>query len=210
MTCCGEGGCPSQPSAALLPSLRRRELATHCDALRLLYPTAGNLTADFALHADDFRAAVNASLTREIDLYECGDADAFMEGISDGMALDEEDLDFLLKDRNIQMAARMQDILEVSEERVLFAVGLAHWLLGPDDLGTLLREYGYVLERVEGWGQDSAANPSNEACDVVFHPEEGRFVPTPEDGIFAPAGGDTPTMATSVRRRTMHDIFIPK
>ena len=72
----------------------------------------------------------------------------------------------LFADRNIQMASRVVEILETTTTVPLFAVGLAHWIDGENNMEILLEKEGYTLQRVEG-AYDSALLPdwTDARCD---------------------------------------------
>lgn len=48
------------------------------------------------------------------------------------------------------MANRVVDILQTTTTVPLFAVGLAHWIDGENNMEALLEKEGYTLQRVEG------------------------------------------------------------
>lgn len=61
------------------------------------------------------------------------------------------------------MAGRMVEILDNDDSLEMFAVGLAHWTIGPKSLEILLAEEGYTLERVEG-AYDPELLPNAVSC----------------------------------------------
>jgi len=76
------------------------------------------------------------------------------------------------------MAERMNEILKANPgEKIVFAAGNSHWLIGSDSLEVVLKEYGYSLERLEDWKKYDAQDFSNEQCGVVLDLEEGYYVP---------------------------------
>lgn len=160
-----------------------REVSTQCDIVTALHITSEevNQAFDSELSAQ-FSATIEASLTenlsKEMQLYRCGNIDAFQTAISNGMPMDEVTNDFLLNDRNKQMAQKISNILksEDTDERKMFTVGLAHWIVGDESLIKLLEGYGYRLEHIPKWDGEDAWNHSNQHCGVILHPETGLFV----------------------------------
>jgi len=151
----------------------------------------------FALDPDGtssiIRTKLNASLSPLLQSYKCGDID----GITDALSVD-PDLDgLLLTSRNQQMAAKVDEILTAAEsdKKMLFAVGLAHWLVGSDNMISLLEGYGYSMEHIPIWNATQHDNPSNQDCGVVYNSETGLFV---EDGSIGNETSDTvPTTAST-------------
>lgn len=112
-------------------------------------------------------------------MYKCGNIDAFVEATTEGaMALDESTDDAILTVRNQNMAKRIDEILqaEQGEERMMFAVGVAHWIIGDQSLEVLLKEKGYSLEHVPEWDAEQTEDHTNDHCGVMIHPENGLFV----------------------------------
>ena len=137
------------------------QVSTQCDILKTLYVTPEELDVSTLL------LVLNQTLSDLITSYKCGGLESF-EGNG-------EFEDFLLDDRNEQMAAAVAEILQTSDERVLFAFGNAHWLVGDKSLNILLNDYGYSLEYVPTYGKDDSADLSNEECGVRFDNESGIF-----------------------------------
>jgi len=170
------------------------EVSTQCELLKPSYPSVEDVTQNADLYSASIAESLDVSFTETIDLYTCGDIDAFVTQFDAGMSAAGFDSNVLLDQRNIQMAEAINDILNASpDERILFAVGLSHWIIGPQNLEILLKEYGYSLERVPNWSADDAEDHTNPHCKVLFSPEMG-FVPDP-DGLFAP--GPSPAGITS-------------
>ena len=164
---------------------------------------------NFDLYSTSIKNSLNASLTKEIDMYECGNIDAFVEEFTSGMVIDDPANDVLLTDRNIQMAAKMNDVLKANpDEKIMFAVGNAHWIIGTQSLELLLKNnYGYTLEHIPNWNTTHAENHSTEHCEVILHPETGLFVSAPE--LFAPGAapvGGTKEPTHSVVRPTYYTL----
>ncbi|KAL7477618.1 hypothetical protein ACHAW6_003416 [Cyclotella cf. meneghiniana] len=136
-------------------------VSTQCDVLKSLY------LAPEELDVSSLLLVLNQTLSNLITSYKCGNIESF-EGNG-------EFEDFLLDDRNEQMAAAVAEILQTSNERVLFAFGNAHWLVGDKSLKILLKGYGYSLEYAPTYGKDDAADLSNEECGVRFDNESGIF-----------------------------------
>ncbi len=138
-------------------------------------PEAMNQT--FALDPDAFasniRESLNASQSPLLQLYKCGDIDTYVDSSVVNSNLDE--LDFLLNGRNEQMAAKIDEVLRASDtnKKILFAVGLAHWLSGNNTMITLLEGYGYSMEHIPQWNATQLDYPSNEYCGVHFNPAAG-------------------------------------
>lgn len=153
-------------------------MATHCEILKRAHPTGDEIARNFDDYSAGIKNSLEASLTEEIDLYECGDVEALTAALAGGMFAED---DYLLSDRNARMAGRMVDALRASpNEKVVFAVGVAHWIGGGDgSLEALLREDGYSLEHVPHWDGDGAEDHSNERCGAMMNPENGLFVPAP-------------------------------
>ena len=170
--------------------------------------TAEMLNQTFASDPDGFASMIgnvlNATYSPLIQLYKCGDIDA----ITDSLSLETNDElggdfgDLLLTERNKQMAEKVAEVLKATDpdKKILFAVGLAHWLSGGDNMISLLEDYGYSLEHIPYWNGTQAENPSNEFCGVQYNPEVGIFV---EDSSSTPLGAEnsttTPTAMPSQR-----------
>ena len=170
--------------------------------------TAEMLNQTFASDPDGFASMIgnvlNATYSPLIQLYKCGDIDA----ITDSLSLETNDElggdfgDLLLTERNKQMAEKVAEVLKATDpdKKILFAVGLAHWLSGSDNMISLLEDYGYSMEHVPYWNDTQAENPSDEFCGVQYNPEVGIFV---EDSSPTPSGEEnssaTPTAMPSQR-----------
>jgi len=167
----------------------RREVSTQCEPLEQIYITAEDLNQNFDLLSPGIKDSLNATLTNDIETYKCGVFDAFVDYVNtEAMAYGEEMYDLLLTDRHVQMAAKMNGILKANpDERILFAVGAAHWNIGAHSLETLFKDYGYALEHIPNWDVEHAENHSDQHCQVVFNNETGLFVPAPNDGGFTSA-----------------------
>lgn len=157
-------------------------------------PSAEVLNQTFALDPDAFSSSVrnslNVSYSPLIELYKCGDIDSFVE--SSAVNSDPE-LDLLMDGRNEQMAAKIDEVLKASDpnKKILFAVGLAHWLLKSNNMISLLEEYGYSMEHIPNWNGTQLDNPSNDFCGVLFNPEAGIFVA--DSSIGTVTSDTTPT-----------------
>jgi hypothetical protein len=146
------------------------------------------------LYTTVIRNAINTNYSTMIQLYKCGDINSFAESIPiDGM-------DFILNDRNKQMAAKIAQLLDNeglaagadSNKKMLFAVGLAHWIAGGDDsLESLLKNYGYSLVHIPEWDQDQADDHTNEHCDAILDSDTGLFVNDPD--VDDPGSTPSPT-----------------
>jgi hypothetical protein len=147
------------------------------------------------LNSTEIRNAINTNYSMMIQLYKCGDITSFAENIpiDDGM-------DFILYDRNKQMAAKIAQLLDSeglaagtdSIKKMLFAVGLLHWIVGGDNsLESLLKDYGYDLVHIPEWNQDQADDYTNEQCDVILDSESGLFVHDPD--VDDPGSTPSPT-----------------
>ena len=176
-----------------------REVSTQCDLIQAMNPSAEMLNQTFTLDPDAFslkvRNSLNASYSSLLQLYKCGDINAFVES---GEVNSDPELSLLLNGRNEQMAAKVDDVLMESDpnKKVLFAVGLAHWLLGSNNMISLLEGYGYSMERIPNWNATQLENPSNEYCGVHWNPEAGIFVADSSIGTAtpdAPSEGDAST-----------------
>ena len=75
----------------------------------------------------------------------------------------------ILANQNKQMAEKMNDILQANpNEKMMFAVGNSHWLIGGTNLKVLLKEgYGYSLEHIPEWGKNDAEDHTDDQCNVV-------------------------------------------
>lgn len=176
-----------------------REVSTQCTLIQAMSLSAEVLDQAFALDPDgtssSIRNLLNASFSPLLRPYKCGDID----GITDALSVEESsELDgLLLTSRNQQMAAKVDEILTAAEsdKKMLFAVGLAHWLVGSDNMISLLEGYGYSMEHIPIWNATQLDNPSNQDCGVVYNPETGLFV---EDGSIGNKTSDTvPTTAST-------------
>ncbi|EJK70746.1 hypothetical protein THAOC_07868, partial [Thalassiosira oceanica] len=77
---------------------------------------------------------------------------------------------------NYQMAEAIASVLGSSEgKKVMFAFGLAHWILGDTSLDVMLKDSGYSLVHVPHWDEDDAVNFSNEMCGVEFNDDTELF-----------------------------------
>jgi hypothetical protein len=156
-----------------------REVSTQCNILQAMNPSAEALNQTFSLDPDAFtsniRQSLNASYSPLFQLYKCGDIETFVES---SVVNSDPELDLLLDGRNEQMAAKIDEVLMATDpnKKVLFAVGLAHWLSGNNNMITLLKDYGYSMEHIPNWNSTQLDNPSNEYCGVLFNPEAGIFV----------------------------------
>eukprot|EP00578_Thalassiosira_sp_NH16_P001750 CAMPEP_0181134872 /NCGR_PEP_ID=MMETSP1071-20121207/32320_1 /TAXON_ID=35127 /ORGANISM="Thalassiosira sp., Strain NH16" /LENGTH=495 /DNA_ID=CAMNT_0023221421 /DNA_START=42 /DNA_END=1529 /DNA_ORIENTATION=- len=166
------------------------EVSVQCDYLEALHPAKETFLQNFDDQISaDIEASLEASLTQEIQLYKCGDIDTFVERVNSGtVALDEDTNAGSLADRNKKMAIRIDDILKNNpRDRILFAVGVSHWLVGDDNLQKLLKEgYGYTLEHIPDWDKELAVDHDNDHCEVMFHPEMGLYVDNPSVPGAAP------------------------
>ena len=164
-----------------------------------MYPSKEEFQAAYDatpdLYAQEIRNSLTASLSKNIELYKCGNIDEFIAANEDGtLAVDEFTGNNILTTRNVNMAARINEALNANpNERVLFAVGALHWVIGDSSLENLLKDYGYSLEHVPEWKEGSTENHSNEHCDVMFNPVTGLFVTDPDDDSpgAAPSGFDS-------------------
>lgn len=96
---------------------------------------------------EDLEAALYSNYTQLMDLYQCGD----IEVINQASSLEsEENLDYLLNERNTKIVERMVNIIENSVEKPFFAVGVLHWKAHTNSIEKLLLEEGYYMERVTG------------------------------------------------------------
>ena len=85
----------------------------------------------------------------------------------------------------MQVASRINDILksrENPEEKIFFAVGNAHFLVGNSSLLLLLQEYGYTLEHLSSWEKHSADDMSDAECGVAYDSKLGYYVEVPPGG----------------------------
>ena len=117
-------------------------------------------------------------------LYKCGDGEGFVALYDmldlEGTGFDEKVLD----ERNHQMAQAVADILGSSEgEKVMFAFGLAHWIIGDTSLDALLKDYGYSLVHVPRWDEGDAVNLSNELCGVEYNDDTKLFQLIGDSGV---------------------------
>ncbi|KAL3767725.1 hypothetical protein ACHAWU_010349 [Discostella pseudostelligera] len=181
------------------PAGALEEVSTQCTLIQAMALSAEMLDQAFALDPDGtsfiLRAKLNASFSPLLQPYKCGDIDE----ISDALSMEEpSELDgLLLTSRNQQMAAKVDEILTAAEsdKKMLFAVGLAHWLVGSDNMISLLEGYGYSMEHIPIWNATQIDDPSNQDCGVVYNSETGLFV---EDGSIGNETSDTvPTTAST-------------
>lgn len=180
------------------PHHHDRDVATQCETMKAMYPSVEEFQAAYEaspdLYAQEIRNSLTASLSKSIELYKCGNIDAYIAANEDGtLAVDEFTGNNILTTRNVNMAARINEALSANpNERVLFAVGASHWIIGDSSLENLLKDYGYSLEHVPEWKEENTENHSNEHCDVIFNPETGLFDPDPDDDSpgAAPSGFD--------------------
>ena len=158
-------------------------VSTQCDILRELYVTPENL------NEVSLRMSLNATNNEEINLYRCGDIDSFAEyqemafeeaaAAAAAAGNDEMGMMFsefqsaLLDERNKQMAEMIDNILNSSDNRALFAFGVSHWIVGENKLLNLLKDYGYSLEYVPNYEGNEGL--SDEECGVVFNNVTGEF-----------------------------------
>lgn len=175
-----------------------RDPADQCDLLDLLYPSASSFEEAYAQLPDEMSQSIRDSLTldlsTEIALYQCGNIDAFIEGFEDDtITMDEMTGNNVLTKRNMNMAKKMDEELQMNsarDERVLFAVGVAHWVIGGENsLESLLKGYGYNMEHIPKWDKGDMEDHSMEHCDAIFNPETGLFDQDPDDDVVpSPAG----------------------
>lgn len=157
--------------------LLSRDVSAQCDGTPALNSSAEALNQMYASDPDALasmvRDSINASYSTIFELYKCGDMDAFASEINS-----DDGLDLLLNGRNEQMAAKINEVLTASDsnKKILFAVGLAHWLSGNNTMISLLKDYGFSMEHVPHWNETQLDNPSNEYCGVVYNSEVGIFV----------------------------------
>lgn len=139
------------------------------------------------------RDSLNASYSTIFELYKCGDVDAFASEIKS-----DDGLDLLLNGRNEQMAAKINEVLTASDsnKKILFAVGLAHWLSGNNTMISLLKDYGFSMELIPYWNETQLDNPSNEYCGVVYNSQAGIFV---KDGAVGNTTSETVPTPSSER-----------
>ena len=147
------------------------------------------------------------SFSGQINLYKCGDIDSFVaaqelifeEAAAAGSVEMVSTFQSALFDvRNKQMAEMIDNILKASDNRVLFAFGLSHWVVGENNLGNLLKDYGYSLEYVPNYAKDDAEDLSNEECGVVFNNVTGEFDLIGMSNSTGPAPSASPVSSPSV------------
>eukprot|EP00985_Skeletonema_marinoi_P013310 scaffold6578_cov141-Skeletonema_marinoi.AAC.8 len=148
------------------------EVSTQCEILAAL------ILPPEELNEAELRLALNQTFSGILNMYKCGDIDTFT--IAQEMNFEQsmagsEFMISLLDTRNEQMAAGIDEILKVSDDRVLFAFGASHWTVGEKSLDVLLKGYGYSLEYVPNYAKDDAEDLSNEECEVVFNSIDGVF-----------------------------------
>lgn len=195
------------------PNDSLEEVSAQCDAIELLYPTPVELNdkfqqgdATYMFSSTNLEAGLNGTYTNIIQDYKCGDIDAFTTNYNIELAKGSDGTfeEVALKNRNIKMAANMTDILKArsTDEKILFAVGNAHWLIGNYSLDVLLPEYGYRLEPIPDWGMDDAENLSNEQCQVKFDASANEFIPVGEQSspTSSPTHSPTPSCGRSRTR----------
>jgi len=192
-----------------------REVSTQCNIIQALNPSAEVLNETFALDPDAFssivRNSLNASYSVKVELYKCGDVDAFVE--FDTVNSDPE-FDLLMSGRNEQMAAKIDEVLKASDpdKKILFAVGLAHWLLRSNNMISLLEDYGYSMEHIPYWNKTQLDNPSNDFCGVLYNPEAGIFVAdssigtVPADTAPTPSGEGNDASTTPTKMPAQGDV----
>ena len=159
-----------------------RDMDVTCDIIQEGFQSLDALNETYTSDPDAYTAGIretlNASLSPLINLYKCGDIDTLKaSGIFDVI---ENGEDLKTFERNNQMVAKMHDILTTreSDEKITFAIGLAHWLFGSENMISLLEGYGYSLELIPEWNDAQAENPSNEFCGVVENPDVSLFSPS--------------------------------
>jgi hypothetical protein len=98
------------------------------------------------------------------------------------------------------MAAKIAQLLDNetsaagtdSTKKMLFAVGVANWIVGGDDsLESLLNDYSCSLVHIPEWDQDQADGHTNEQCDVILDTDTGLFVNDPD--VDNPGSTPSPT-----------------
>ena len=179
-------------------------VSTQCDILRDLYSFATPENLD----EENLRMSLNeTSFSGQINLYKCGDIDSFVaaqelifeEAAAAGSVEMVSTFQSALFDvRNKQMAEMIDNILKASDNRVLFAFGLSHWVVGGNNLGNLLKDYGYSLEYVPNYAKDDAEDLSNEECGVVFNNVTGEFDLIGMSNSTGPAPTASPVSSPSV------------
>ncbi|KAL7426703.1 hypothetical protein ACHAXH_000427 [Discostella pseudostelligera] len=164
------------------PSGGLEDMEVTCDLIYDSFQTLDALNETYASDPDAYaagiRESINASLSPLLHLYKCGDIDALKEsGIFHTI---ENGEDLVTFERNNQMVAKIHEILTArnSDEKITFAVGLAHWLFGSENMISLLEDYGYSMELIADWDETQAENPSNEFCGVVENPDVSIFSPS--------------------------------
>lgn len=163
------------------------DASTHCDLLELIANEGSvqrrGLQSELFSNGDTDPLVdpVAQELTR---LYKCGDGEGVVALFD---MLDLEGTEFyekLLDNRNHQMARAVADILDSSEDKkVMFAFGLAHWIIGDTSLDALMKDYGYSLVHVPRWDEDDAVNLSNELCGVEFNEDTKLFQLIGDSGV---------------------------
>lgn len=157
-------------------------MTTTCDLIQESFITFDGLNETYTSNPDKYAAEIresfNTSLSQLLNLYKCGDIDAIKaSGIFDVI---ENGEDLVTFERNNQMVAKMNEILSArnSDEKISFAIGLAHWLFGTENMISLLEDYGYSMELIPDWDNTQAESPSNEFCGVVENPDINLFNPS--------------------------------
>lgn len=166
------------------------EPSMQCDVLKSMFMTAESLEQAFGNNPNllsSLEDSLNASFSPLIQLYKCGNIDAFVESVSEGtMKLDDNTGDVILTERNKNMAAKIDGILKANpEERIMFVVGANHWIVGEDSLEMLLKDLGYTLEHLPEWTEDDVENHSHEHCKVIYNPETGLFHSSQDKGEYS-------------------------
>ena len=183
------------------------EVATQCNALEMLYEPKEDLNVEY------LEKALNGSLSDQINTYRCGVVDVMHSVLDVEESLGNDALlqQQLLDDRNEQIAAAIADILKVSSNKSLFAVGFLHWMYGDKSLNNLLKDYGYSLELIPNWGPDDAEDLSNEQCQVEFNSESGVFESTAtasdKDSTITPSSDTDPGNASSLFAPTITTLM---
>ena len=167
------------------PANDLEEVSTQCEILDQINPSAEEIVQSWDVHSANIKESLNGSLSKDIQMYRCGDIDAWLEELNKGMTVEMTDL--LLAGRNEDMAQEMTTILNANtEQRVMFVVGLSHWIVGDNSFEALLKDAGYTLEHIPEWSSERAEDHSNEHCEVMYEPETGLFL-SADPELFVPA-----------------------
>ena len=155
------------------------DASTQCDAIDAIMDEGSvqrrRLQSDLFSNGDT-DPLVDPLAQELVHLYNCGDGEGFV-ALYDMLALGAEFDEIVLDNRNHQMAEAVASILGSSEdEKVMFAFGLAHWIMGDASLDVLLEDHGYSLVHVPRWDEDDAVNLSNDLCGVEFDDDTELFV----------------------------------